>query len=159
VAVAVDSSGNVVVTGYSENETDFDYYTAKYAAADGALLWEKRYNGPANGFDGASSLALGPDGLVVVSGGSSDSGSGGSVEYATVVYRETLPAVSIARVPTGVRLRFPGAAGHSYQVLRAPTISGPWSTSATLTAPSNSMIEYVDTNAPPGSAFYRTSTP
>ena len=25
-----------------------DYYTAKYAAADGALLWEKRYNGPAN---------------------------------------------------------------------------------------------------------------
>ena len=54
-AVAVDGSGNVVVTGYSTSDVDHerrrhhDYYTAKYAAADGALLWEKRYNGPANG--------------------------------------------------------------------------------------------------------------
>src|SRR6266511_895261 len=50
-AVTLDGSGNVVVTGYSVNATNFDYYTAKYAGADGALLWEKRYNGPANGYD------------------------------------------------------------------------------------------------------------
>src|SRR5205823_3730100 len=62
-AVAVDSAGNVAVTGYSDNSTDdpnnyqfdylhndatgkADYYTAKYAASDGRLLWEQRYNGP-----------------------------------------------------------------------------------------------------------------
>src|SRR5437588_8016523 len=54
-AVAVDSAGNVAVTGYSDNAADdpgnyqfdydtsdatgrADYYTAKYAAADGHLL-------------------------------------------------------------------------------------------------------------------------
>src|SRR5258706_446639 len=89
-AVAVDASGNVVVTGYSWNGTNYDYYTAGYAAADGALLWEKRYHGGT-----ASSLALGPNGTIVVTGSSKG-------EYATVVYQEDLPAVSIDLVLTGV---------------------------------------------------------
>jgi hypothetical protein len=59
--VAVDASGNVLVAGYSSaNATNlykYDFYTAKYAAANGALLWEKRYNGPANQTDLASSVA------------------------------------------------------------------------------------------------------
>src|SRR2546430_11716057 len=37
---------------------DEDYYTAKYAAADGVLLWEKRYNGPANRVDSATAAAV-----------------------------------------------------------------------------------------------------
>ena len=42
----MDGNGNVFVTGYSFLNPQYpDYYTAKYAAADGALLWEKRYNG------------------------------------------------------------------------------------------------------------------
>ena len=72
-AVAVDGSGNVVVTGYSYNGTpnyDSDYYTAKYAAADGALLWEKRYNGPANSDDAANAVAVDGSGNVVVTGSS-----------------------------------------------------------------------------------------
>jgi uncharacterized delta-60 repeat protein len=93
-AVAVDSSGNVVVTGYSHNGTNNDFYTAKYAAADGALLWEKRYNGPANGDDTVGdrhSLALGPSGMVAVTGSSdADIGPGTTYDYATVVYRELL---------------------------------------------------------------------
>jgi len=57
--VAVDSSGNVMVTGYSYGTNSIeDYYTAKYAAADGALLWEKRYNSSANGEDQAYALAV-----------------------------------------------------------------------------------------------------
>ena len=69
VAVAADSLGNVVVTGYSTNaDLTTDYYTAKYAAADGTLLWEVRYNGPANANDEASSLALDSSGNVAVTG-------------------------------------------------------------------------------------------
>jgi hypothetical protein len=46
VAVALDASGNVVVSGsieYSENEGESEYYMAKYAGATGAVLWKKRY--------------------------------------------------------------------------------------------------------------------
>src|SRR5438094_536936 len=76
-AVAADSAGNVAVTGFSDNATDdpnnygfnssspyydalgtADYYTAKYAAGDGHLLWEKRYNGPANGDDVATDVKM-----------------------------------------------------------------------------------------------------
>ncbi len=69
-AVAVDGIGNVLVTGYSSNGTDNDYYTVKYAAADGALLWEKRYSGPANSDDSAKALAVDGRGNVVVTGNS-----------------------------------------------------------------------------------------
>src|SRR5437016_12034364 len=103
-SVEVDSAGNVVVTGSSYGITGYDYYTAAYAAADGALLWEKRYNGPANGDDtvnGPHSLALGPNGMVAITG-ASDGAFGPSFyayDYATVVYRElpSAPLVSIAR--------------------------------------------------------------
>src|SRR5207237_9368544 len=72
--VAVDASGNVVVTGYSGSNPDF--YTAKYAAATGALLWEKRYNGPANYDDQAQAVAVDSTGNVVVTGYSIGRGSG-----------------------------------------------------------------------------------
>jgi len=69
-AVAVDSGGNVVVTGFSYNEANQDYYTAKYAAADGALLWEKRYNDPEDSYDVANAVAVDNSGNVVVTGSS-----------------------------------------------------------------------------------------
>jgi outer membrane protein assembly factor BamB len=146
-AIAVDGSGNVVVTG----TFGYDYYTAKYASADGALLWEKHYNGPANGDDEVAfhGLALGPNGMVAVTGTSSG-------DYATVVYRENLSPVSIALVPAGVRLRFTGIPGRTYAIERAPAITGPWSTLATPVAPASGLIEHTDVAPPAGSAFYRT---
>ena len=153
--MAVDGSGNVVVTGYSDNGTNDDYYTAKYAAADGALLWEKRYNGPANGDDYVAPAQPRPrpqrDGCHYRFFRRGD--------YATVVYRENLPPVSIELVPTGVRLRFTGVPGRSYTIERAPAVTGPWSTLATPTAPPGGLIEYVDTNPPAGAAFYRLRSP
>ena len=73
-AVAMDASGNVAVTGTAYNESDHgalsegDYYTAKHAATDGALLWTRRYDGPADGEDWAEALALDSSGNVFVTG-------------------------------------------------------------------------------------------
>ncbi|HWN94628.1 MAG TPA: hypothetical protein VNT99_06330, partial [Methylomirabilota bacterium] len=164
-AVAVDAVGNAVVTGYSYNGSDADCYTVKYAAANGATLWEKRYNGPTSADDAIPtqrSLSLGSNGMVAIAGYSIanfNRGYSDARDYVTIVYRENLPSVSITRVPAGLLFRFPGIAGRSYQVLRAPAITGPWSTNATFIAATNGLIEYIDATPLPGSAFYRTSTP
>ena len=57
-----------------------DYYTAKYAAADGALVWEKRYNGTGNGNDYGHGVAMDTAGNVLVTGASERS-SGNSALY------------------------------------------------------------------------------
>ncbi len=87
-ASAVDGSGNLYVTGGSDADTglytdNFDYATIKYAP-NGDELWVRRYNGPDNGGDGASALALDGSGNVYVTGGSW--GSGTSSDYATIKY-------------------------------------------------------------------------
>ena len=86
-AVAVDASGNVIVTGYSIGSGlgTSDYYTAKYAAADGTILWEKLYNGTGNYRDIASAVTLDGSGNVVVTGSSTGSGSSGT-DYYTAKY-------------------------------------------------------------------------
>ncbi len=83
-AMALDSGGNIYVTGYSEGAgTNYDYATIKYSP-DGRTLWVRRYNGPANGGDRAAAIAL--DGLdqVLVTGYSWGGDSGR--DYATIKY-------------------------------------------------------------------------
>lgn len=68
-AVAVDAHDNVIVAGRSQGTgTSFDCYTAKYAGYDGDLLRERRYNGPVNGADGISAIALDAGDNVIVAG-------------------------------------------------------------------------------------------
>lgn len=84
-ALAADAAGNVIVTGYSQGTGPRpDYYTAKYAAADGALLWERRYEGPGRWWDQPTAVAVDANGDVVVTGFSS--GDGTQADYYTAKY-------------------------------------------------------------------------
>jgi hypothetical protein len=67
-AIAVDSAGNVLVTGHSWNGSNWDILTQKHGAADGLVLWEQRYNGPANGHDYGIAVAVDSAGDVIVAG-------------------------------------------------------------------------------------------
>ena len=83
LALAVDGSGNVVVTALSlGNGSNVDYYTVKYAAADGALLWEARHNGPGNGMDRPQAVELDAAGNAFVHGWS----VGTTTDYCTLKY-------------------------------------------------------------------------
>lgn len=84
VSVAVDDAGNVYVTGGSPGiGSGNDYATIKYDA-EGNQLWVKRYNGPGNAYDVATSLTLDHLGNVYVTGIVSISEN--DTDYATIKY-------------------------------------------------------------------------
>ncbi|KPL24129.1 MAG: hypothetical protein AMS23_05940 [Bacteroides sp. SM1_62] len=84
-AVAVDSSGNVYVTGYSEGTgTNYDYATIKYYP-NGDTAWVRRYDGPLNNVDEAMDIAIDDSNNVYVTGYSVGSGTG--YDYATIKYK------------------------------------------------------------------------
>jgi hypothetical protein len=86
-AIAVNEADAVYVTGVSFGSgTDYDYATVKYDSA-GNEQWVKRYNGPANGEDGATAIAVNEADAVYVTGVSF--GSGTDYDYATVKYSST----------------------------------------------------------------------
>lgn len=76
--VVIDSNGDAIVTG----DLADDFYTAKYAATDGATRWEKTYNGPAKGVDIPVTTAIDSSGNVVVFGSSNH-------DFHTVKYEGT----------------------------------------------------------------------
>ncbi|MBI5772128.1 MAG: SBBP repeat-containing protein [Verrucomicrobia bacterium] len=84
-ALAVDSAGNVVVTGYSDrgDGTSNNYVTIKYLA-NGTPAWTNLYNGPGNGYDNAYALAVDRAGNVFVTGESI--GGNSYVDCATIKY-------------------------------------------------------------------------
>jgi hypothetical protein len=111
-ALAMDGDGNVLVTGTAGGPTGasmaggnglngWGIHTAKYAAADGAVLWRRGAPGGevhVMGFwnplfaapssaGNSHSLAVGPNGKVAIACSSDGAGGpGGSLDYTTVLY-------------------------------------------------------------------------
>ena len=95
--MAIDASGNIYVTGYSQDEvTGFDYATVKFEdhGTYASEAWVARYDGPVSGDDWASALALDGGGNVYVTG---ESPNGVSSDYATVKYDSSGKEVWVAR--------------------------------------------------------------
>lgn len=112
--VALDGEGNVVIAGSAWNGISEDFLTAKYAAADGAVLWERYYDGPGRGEDVVENprgLALGPEGMAAITG--SSQGAGGVANHTTVVYRESSPPLSFVGWVTGFGLAGETAAANA----------------------------------------------
>ncbi|MBN8569998.1 MAG: SBBP repeat-containing protein [Ignavibacteria bacterium] len=84
-SMVIDRSGNIYVTGFSsETGSGNDYCTIKYSSS-GIQKWIRLYNGPKNGNDYASSIAVNDSGDVYVTG-YSYRGVGGNSDFCTVKY-------------------------------------------------------------------------
>jgi hypothetical protein len=84
IAVVVDGSGNIYVTGYSYgSDTYADYATIKYDP-NGDELWVRRYNGPENLWDEAFAIAVDSSGNIYLTGESC--GFGTYYDYTTIKY-------------------------------------------------------------------------
>jgi len=156
-AVAVDSSGNVFVTGYSYGGTNtyYDYATLAYSSA-GVALWTNRYDGSANANDFVSAMAVDSSGNVFVTG------SSGGDDYVTIKYSSSLtpPRLSIAQDGSGGWfIRHTGVHDLTYRLQGAANLTGPWSDRATNIMPPSGFIEFHETSPPPGGYFYRAIQP
>ena len=100
--MALDSEGNVYVTGHSYGDgTIYDYATVKYDPA-GNELWVARYNGPGNYTDIANAIAVDASGSVYVTGVCSIVPYYASA-YATIKYSSLdNPAVAIEALTAAV---------------------------------------------------------
>ena len=90
-AIAVDGTGNVYVTGrcFGSGYSD-DYATVKYNSA-GVQQWDARYNGPTNGEDQATAIAVDGAGNVYVTGHSATSEEYPyNFDYTTIKYSTNL---------------------------------------------------------------------
>ncbi|MBK8551922.1 MAG: SBBP repeat-containing protein [Ignavibacteria bacterium] len=84
--MALDNSGNVYITGVTNNDgggTLSNYATIKYDSS-GASQWTAIYNGPSNNNDSATSIILDDSGKVYVTGKST--GVSSSQDFATIQY-------------------------------------------------------------------------
>jgi hypothetical protein len=91
VAVSPDSS-TVFVTGSSMGPGSTDFRTVAYRASTGAVLWNRRYNGPGNDVDFANAIGVTPNGSTVIVTGASP-GSKTNDDYATVAYSASTGAM------------------------------------------------------------------
>ena len=145
--IALDNSANVFVVADS---TTTGFATIKYDT-NGNQQWVIRYNGPANGNDGATAIAVAPDGSIYVTGYSANA-SGGS-DITTIKYANL---TSIQKKNDGsIQLQASGIPSQSYN-FQATTDLLNWINLGSALADTNGNFGFLDTNAPLFShRFYR----
>ena len=157
------------MTGYSGTWPSFDYATIAYSAG-GVALWTNYYNGPANGPDApmneswlpGSWLAIGRDGAVYVTGSSDGNYSDFTAyDYATIkyVWRPHLAVQPLTAASSTVNLTLSAPSNSPWHILRAPTITGPWTNLGVSLIGTNGSISFRDANPPANGAFYRIAPP
>jgi DNA-binding beta-propeller fold protein YncE len=85
LAVAPGSREVVVTVAIHGRGSGIDYATVAYNAATGARRWARRYNGPDNLTDWATSATVSPGGSIVYVTGFSE-GRISALDYATVAH-------------------------------------------------------------------------
>jgi hypothetical protein len=151
-AIAIDRANNSYVTGYSPGtNSNNDIVTIKYDA-NGNQIWLQRYNGPGNGNDAGNAIAVDNNGNVYVTG--YDTTTAGGTEMVTIKYS---PVTLQRRSDGTVLLQAQGSPGESFDIQASSNLEN-WLDLGSVTANSNGLMQFTDSNAPNFNArFYVTS--
>jgi len=151
-SIATDQSNNIYVTGYSPGtNSSNDIVTIKYRP-NGNQVWLKRYNGPGNGNAAGNAIAVDNSGNVYVTG--YETTAVGGTEIVTIKYS---PLTLQRRANGTVLLQAQGAPGASFDFQASADLQR-WLDLGSVTADSNGLVQFDDTNASNYHArFYVTS--
>ncbi len=152
-AVAVDQANSVYVTGYSPGtNSGNDIVTIKYAN-NGNQIWVQRYNGPGNGDDEGNAIAVDNNGNVYVTG--YETTAAGGTEMVTIKYAPPTPLQR--RADGTMLLQAQGSPGENFDIQASADLQL-WLDLGIVTADTNGLMQYDDTNAPNYPArFYSTA--
>jgi hypothetical protein len=140
--IAVDSANNSYITGYSAGTNSLnDMVTIKYGQ-NGNQIWLQRYNGPGNGNDAGNAIAVDKSGNIYVTG--YDTTAAGGTEIVTIKYS---PVTLQKRADGSVLLQAQGFPGESFNI-QASTDLQSWLDLGIVTADTNGLMQFDDTNAP-----------
>jgi len=134
--IAVDSNGNVFVTGSSSSSSTpaqarSDYVTIAYTNS-GEPLWENRYTGPDNG-GSAQAIAVGPLGSVFITGYTL--GIDEHAYYTTIKYSSSVPPpvrLDFQTLNNQLVLNWTNA---GFNLQTAPAVTGPFTNLLGATSP------------------------
>lgn len=157
-AFALDSAGNVYVTGHSPGtNSGLDIVTIKYDN-NGNQLWLQRYDGPAHGDDIATGLVVDTNGNVYVTGYSAT--TNGGTEFVTIKYSQQ-PNLNIEKQPNGsIRLKVFADPGQLWGFDASTNLQN-WEGIGTNATDTNGIAQFDDTNAPsfPSRSYRGVSPP
>jgi hypothetical protein len=174
VVGAYGESSNATGVNGNQGDNSADYAGAAYVFARNGTTWSQRAYLKASNtetYDYFSLVAISGSTVVVGANGEDSSATGvngnqnnnSALESgAAYVFTGLDFGPSLALEPDGSGgcfIRFAGHSGLSYRLLRAASLSGPWSTNATQTAPTSGLLEFRDAFLPSGKAYYRAMQP
>lgn len=153
LAVSPDGSRVFVAATSAGTGSGSDAVVLAYAAASGALLWTYRVNGPANGDDVASAVALSPDGSRLFLGGSLRNTNIGYLEFFVAALNPATGAQTwlarrdissstdsvraLAVSPDGARVILAGQFNANYGTMAFTASTGAWLWTARYAGPLN----------------------
>jgi hypothetical protein len=183
VGAAAEDSNTTGINGDQSNNSAFDAGAAYVFRRNGTTWSQQAYlkasntGGPLPGEDYGDNFgadhAVGVSGDTVLVGGFAEDSNGTGVNGnqtirtamdsgAAYVFTGFGAATRLALASDGSGgyfINFKGTPDLTYRLQRALSLTGPWDTITTNTAPASGLIEYHETTLLPDAAFYRTVQP
>jgi hypothetical protein len=119
--------------------------------------WSALGSGIGAGYAGVFALAVSGNDLYV-GGAFTRAGAKASAYLARAIVNPPLLGIEPDGFG-GFLISFSGVPGSTYRLQRAPTLNGPWISSAPQIAPASGLLQFWDFFPPPGQGFYRTVQP
>ena len=141
VKMALDSGGNIYVTGFSQNAAGNRGYVTIKHAPNGNQVWLQRYHGPGSGNDAGNDIVVDNNGNVYVTG--YEATAAGGTEMVTIKYS---PLTLQKQANGSVLLEAQGSPGESFGIQASADLLH-WLNLGTAITDTNGLMQYTDTNA------------